>query len=81
MLRIVAEGVTFWIHLGKNILETYLGNMNWYPPKHWVVLVPGYLGQVLHRGIHVQGSIARVSLIISSAADGWELLTPASGCG
>ena len=35
--------------------------MNWYPPEHWVVLVPGYLGRVLHPGIHMQpeGSIAR----------------------
>ena len=25
MLRNIAEGVALWIHLGKNILEMYLG--------------------------------------------------------
>jgi len=59
-----AEGVAFWVHLRRNISETYLGNMNRYPPERWVVLVPGYLGRVLRRGIHTQGSIARVTTLI-----------------
>lgn len=62
MLKNVTE-VTFYIDLWRNILDTRLGNRNQYPPVRWVVLVPGYLGQVLYRGIHIQGSIARMSLI------------------
>jgi hypothetical protein len=66
ILRSVAEakGVAFWIHLRRNILETYLGNMNRYPPERWVVLVPGYLGRFLRQGIHTQGPIARVTALI-----------------
>ena len=46
-----------------NVFDKYLGNMNWYPLACWAVLVPGYLeaGRVLHWGIHIQGSIARMS--------------------
>jgi hypothetical protein len=62
-LRNVAKGVTFYIDLWGNVFDKYLGNMNWYPLACWAVLVPGYLeaGRVLHRGIHIQGSIARMS--------------------
>jgi hypothetical protein len=59
MLRSVAEG----LHLRRNALDIYLGNTDWYPLECWVVPVPGCLGRVLHRGIHIQGSVARVSLI------------------
>ena len=45
--------------------------MNRYPLERWVVLVPGNLGQVLHRGIHMQGSIARVPLIKSRLCSRW----------
>jgi hypothetical protein len=41
----------------------YLENINRYLLERWVVLVPGYLELVLHRGIHIQGSIDRVSTI------------------
>jgi hypothetical protein len=37
--------------------------MNRYPLDRWVVLVPGYLGRVLHRGIHILGSITQMPLI------------------
>jgi hypothetical protein len=60
ILRNVAEGVTFYIDLRRNVFDTYLGNMNWYPLERWVVLVPGYLEQVLCRGIHIQGSISQM---------------------
>jgi hypothetical protein len=66
-----AEGVAFWIYLRRNILETYLGNMNRYPPERWVVLAPGYLGRVLRWGIHTQGPIARVTTSIKRRLVRW----------
>jgi hypothetical protein len=51
----------FLIHLRRNVLDMYLGEMNWYSLERWAVLVPGYLERVLHRGIHMQGSIAGVN--------------------
>ena len=63
VLRNVAEGVTFYIDLRRKVFDTYLGNMNRYPLARWGVPVPGYLGRVLHRGIYMLGSNARVSLI------------------
>jgi hypothetical protein len=86
ILRSVAEAerVAFWIDLRRNISEIYLGNTNLHPPERWLVLVPGYLGRVVRRGIHTEGPIARVTLIKRSLSSGWtgrELLTPTSGWG
>lgn len=52
-----AEGVTFQIHLRRNILDMYLRIINRYPLERWVVLVSGYLACDLHLGIHIQRSI------------------------
>ncbi len=59
----VAKKVTL-IHLRRNILDIYLESMTRYSRRHSVVLVPGYLGHVVHPGKYMQGSIARVSFII-----------------
>ena len=52
MMRNVAEH-----HLWRNILvcklSRILGNINPNPLEHWIVLMPGYLGRVLHRRIHM----------------------------
>ena len=45
-------------------LENVSRKHNRYPLKRWVELVPGHLGRVLHPGIHMQGSIARMSSMI-----------------
>ena len=63
MLMTVTEGVPFKIHLGRNVLDMYTENTTRYSLERRVVLGPGCLGRVLHRGIHMQGSIARVPLI------------------
>ena len=52
MLRNMAnKRVMPLILLRRNIeSDLYVGNMNGYPLEHWVVPVPGYLGQFLHLG-------------------------------
>jgi hypothetical protein len=54
-------------HVGSPAAKHYgyvsLINMDRYAPEHSVVLVRGHLGHALHPGIHMRGSIARMSLI------------------
>jgi hypothetical protein len=45
-------------------LENVSRKNNRYSLKRWVALVLGYLGRVLHPGIYMQGSIARMASMI-----------------
>jgi hypothetical protein len=60
---IILRSVAKRIHLWRDVLDIHLRNIIWYSLERWVVLELGYLGRVLHRGIHMRGSIFRVSLI------------------
>ena len=77
VLRNVAKGVTFYIHLWRNVLDMYIGDMNLYSLERWVVLVPGYLVPVLHRGIRSMSRCHRSKG--GPVADRWELLTSTNG--
>jgi hypothetical protein len=63
VLRKVAKEVML-VHLQRNIMDMYLRNMDrFYALERSVVLVRGHLGHALHPGIHMRGSIARMSFI------------------
>ena len=76
VLRKIAIGVMFWVHLRRNIMEMYLRSMDGYALEHLVVLVRRHLEHALHPGIHRRGSIARVSLVKGSPiVEPWKSLT------